>query len=324
MKKTRAALAKLEAERDRQITQLAGYEKAKAERIAPAAGLSLAHVVTLAPALAPDRLTTAETTPSHPELDAPATTTADDGTKTPPRPTARTGAVAPATAATAPAQPVVASPPVAPAEGAASAKPAAPNAPRALPSIPEGAAGNSWFTHTPNLLSTPPNFTQQARSTVFLDTDTGVLVHRSQTYRLDLADTSVSAILTAVFKTLPEGTERIYITAGDPWHRDADRYPYLRDAVAAWLNAPTPGWRTDTGRGRDRMAGHFVHARNPVGRYQRDNGDHHVEIRSMGEWFDTGGDDPATVRDAFVLLWQALRRHWPDAVIMGSPSQTGR
>lgn len=26
------------------------------------------------------------------------------------------------------------------------------------------------------------------------------------------------------------------------------------------------------------------------------------------------GDDPATVRDAFALLWQALRRHWSDAV----------
>ncbi|RFC75185.1 hypothetical protein DXZ75_19510 [Streptomyces sp. AcE210] len=43
-----------------------------------------------------------------------------------------------------------------------------------------------------------------------------------------------------------------------PWHRDADRYPCLRDAGAAWLNAPTPGRRTDTGRGRDRMAGYFV------------------------------------------------------------------
>ncbi|MFD3481022.1 hypothetical protein [Streptomyces sp. NPDC058695] len=42
------------------------------------------------------------------------------------------------------------------------------------------------------------------------------------------------------------------------WHRHADRYPYLRDAVAAWLNAPTPGWRTDTGRARGRMTGYFV------------------------------------------------------------------
>ncbi|MGW6356762.1 hypothetical protein ACWFR5_16625 [Streptomyces sp. NPDC055092] len=46
--------------------------------------------------------------------------------------------------------------------------------------------------------------------------------------------------------------------ASDPWHRAADRYLYLCDAVAAWLNAPTPGWRTDTGSGRDRMAGYFV------------------------------------------------------------------
>jgi hypothetical protein len=72
------------------------------------------------------------------------------------------------------------------------------------------------------------------------------------------------------------------------------------------------------------MAGHFVHARNPVGRYMREGGEGHVEIRSVGEWFDPDGADPATVRDAFVFLWRNLRRHWPDAVIMGSPSQTGR
>ncbi|MFD5013762.1 hypothetical protein [Streptomyces chartreusis] len=35
--------------------------------------------------------------------------------------------------------------------------------------------------------------------------------------------------------------ERIYITVGDPWRRDTGRYPYLRDAVAAWLNASPPG-----------------------------------------------------------------------------------
>ncbi|MFJ7146667.1 hypothetical protein ACIQVT_00310 [Streptomyces sp. NPDC100445] len=321
IKKTRAALTRLEAERDRQITQLAGYEKAKAERIAPAAGLSLAHVVSLAPALAPDRLTTTEATPSHSEPDAPAIT---DGTETPPHLAAQTGAVAPATAAATPAQPVAASPPAAPAEDSASAKPAAPDAPRALPSIPHGAASDAWFAHTQGLASTRPNFTQQARSTVFLDTTTGVLVHRQQTHHLDLGAATAADLLTAVFHAVPEGVERIYVTAGDPWHREADRYPYLRDAVAAWLNAPAPGWRTDTGRGKDRMAGHFVHARNPVGRYQRESGDHHVEIRSVGEWFDTDGDDPAVIRDAFVLLWQALRRHWSDAVIMGSPSQTGR
>ncbi|WP_329580518.1 hypothetical protein [Streptomyces sp. NBC_01361] len=46
--------------------------------------------------------------------------------------------------------------------------------------------------------------------------------------------------------------------ADAPWRRGGDRYPYLRDAVAAWLNVPTPGWRTDTGRDRGRMAGYFV------------------------------------------------------------------
>lgn len=320
IKKTRAALTKLEAERDRQITQLVGYEKAKAERIAPAAGLSLAHVVTLAPALAPDRLTTAETTPLHPEPDAPATA---DGTEIPPHPAAQTGAVAPAMAAAAPAQPA-ASLSAAPVEDRASAQPAAPDAPRTLPSIPEGPEGDFWFAHTPNLASSHPNFTQQARSTVFLDTETGVLVHRDTTIRLDLHAVTAAAILEAVFHVIPDGVERIYITAGDPWHARAEAHPFLRDAVAAWLNAPIPGWRTDTGRGKDRMAGHFVHARNPVGRYQRENTEQHVEIRSVGEWFDAQGADPTIVRDAFVLLWKQLRAHWPDAVLMGSPSQTGR
>ncbi|MGY0466543.1 hypothetical protein ACW14Y_40720 [Kitasatospora sp. cg17-2] len=44
----------------------------------------------------------------------------------------------------------------------------------------------------------------------------------------------------------------------------------------------------------------------------------------MGEWFDPDGADVVTCRQAFTLLWQALRRHWDDAVLMGSPSQTGR
>ncbi|MBQ0850239.1 hypothetical protein J8N05_18765 [Streptomyces sp. BH-SS-21] len=50
IKKTRAILARLEAQRDKQAGLLAGHDKAKAERIAPAAGLSLAEVVALAPA----------------------------------------------------------------------------------------------------------------------------------------------------------------------------------------------------------------------------------------------------------------------------------
>src|SRR5690348_7685365 len=56
IKKTRAVLAKQEADRDKLIIWLASYEKAKAERIAPAAGLGVADVVALAPSLAPDSL----------------------------------------------------------------------------------------------------------------------------------------------------------------------------------------------------------------------------------------------------------------------------
>ncbi|TCR15974.1 hypothetical protein [Streptomyces sp. BK205] len=312
IKKARAELTRLESDRDRRVVQLAAYGKAKAERIAPASGLSVADVVTLAPALAPTPLAAdSDTAPRPPDPEAITTQAADE---TGPKPAPQPGAAAPAKSTET----------LRPAASPAPAPPAQPQRPHSLPAIAEGIAGDAWFTHTPGLASTRPNFTQQARSTVFLDTSTGILVHRSQTHRLDLGAASAADILTSVFHTIPEGVERIYITAGDPWHRDADRYPYLRDAVAAWLNAPIPGWRTDTGRGRDRMAGHFVHARNPVGRYQRDHSDHHVEIRSVGEWFDLDGDDPHTVRDAFVLLWQALRRHWDDAVLMGSPSQTGR
>ncbi|MEU2772878.1 hypothetical protein ABZ646_08085 [Streptomyces sp. NPDC007162] len=317
IKKARAELTRLESDRDRRVVQAAAYEKAKAERIAPASGLSMADVVTLAPALAPDRLAAdSDTAPQPPPPCEAITTQAADETSPKPAPHPQT--VTP-TKSTTPPRPA-ASPPLA----QAAAPTAQPQTPRSLPAIAEGTAGDAWFTHTPGLASTRPNFTQQARSTVFLDTSTGILVHRNQTHRLDLGAATAADILTAVFHTIPEGVERIYITAGDPWHHDADRYPYLRDAVAAWLNAPAPGWRTDTGRGRDRMAGHFVHARNPVGRYQREGGEQHVEIRSVGEWFDLDGDDPHTVRDAFVLLWQALRRHWDDAVLMGSPSQTGR
>ncbi|MFL1897614.1 hypothetical protein ACJWDR_00665 [Streptomyces tauricus] len=321
IKKTRATLARLEAQRDKQVGLLAGHDKAKAERIAPAAGLSLAEVVALVPALAPAGLAAAQETPPAENapppagLDRPGGGTGRPAVETP-------GAAAPAMTAPVPQTRAAQAP-------HAEARPPAAEAPvegvsRVLPSIPDGAAGQNWFAHTANLASQRPNFTQQARSTVFLDTTTGVLVHRQQTHHLSLGAATAAEILTAVFHTVPEGVERIYVTAGDPWHRDADRYPYLRDAVAAWLNAPAPGWRTDTGRGRDRMAGHFVHARHPVGRYQQENGEAHVEIRSVGEWFDADGDTPATVRDAFVLLWQALRRHWPDAVVMGSPSQTGR
>ncbi|MEV3898340.1 hypothetical protein [Streptomyces anulatus] len=345
IRKAQATLEKLETDRARKITALAGYGKAKAERIAPAAGLSLADIVAIAPILAPDRLTTAAQAnpapvPPSPEPAAPPSTAVqapEPGGETalpsgtehaqfPPR----AGTVAPPMTRPAPEPAAEPKPPAAPSTPpsapapAASAPPAAQAAQRTLPGIPEGPEGDRWFTHTTNLASTHPNFTQQARSTVFLDTHTGVLVHRDQTFRIDLPTASAAEILNTVFHVLPGGVERIYITAGAPWHRQADQHPFLKDAVAAWLNAPTPGWRTDTGRGRDRMAGHFVHPRNPVGRYQREHGEQHVEIRSAGEWFDTEGTEPAVIRDAFVLLWKALRRHWPDAVLMGSPSQTGR
>ncbi|RSS04208.1 hypothetical protein EF913_04990 [Streptomyces sp. WAC04189] len=315
IKKSRAELAKLETDRNQRITRLAAYSKAKAERLAPAAGMSVADIVALAPELAPDNLA------APGQASEPATPPEAAAAETDARPAGPPQATAPAIDE-AQRTPPTPRPSAEPADDPA--KPPT-DTPRALPSLPTGEAGDAWFTHTSSLASTRPNFTQQARSTVFLDTTTGDLVHRQRTHHLDLAGRTAADILTAVFHAVPDGVERIYITAGDPWHRDADRYPYLRDAVTAWLNAPTPGWRTDTGRGRDRMAGHFVHARNPVGRYQRDDGKAHVEIRSVGEWFDLDDHDtPATVRDAFVLLWQALRRHWSDAVLMGSPSQTGR
>ncbi|MFE6470160.1 hypothetical protein ACFVGP_03415 [Streptomyces rochei] len=315
IKKARAELAKLETDRNQRITRLAAYSKAKAERLAPAAGMSVADIVALAPELAPDNLA------APGQASEPATPPKAAAAETGARPAGPPQATAPAINE-AQRTPPTPRPSAEPADDPA--KPPT-DTPRALPSLPTGEAGDAWFTHTSSLASTRPNFTQQARSTVFLDTTTGDLVHRQHTHHLDLAGRTAADILTAVFHAVPDGVERIYITAGDPWHRDADRYPYLRDAVTAWLNAPTPGWRTDTGRGRDRMAGHFVHARNPVGRYQRDDGKAHVEIRSVGEWFDLDDHDtPATVRDAFVLLWQALRRHWSDAVLMGSPSQTGR
>ncbi len=56
IKKSRAELAKLETDRNQRITRLAAYSKAKAERLAPAAGMSVADIVALAPELAPDDL----------------------------------------------------------------------------------------------------------------------------------------------------------------------------------------------------------------------------------------------------------------------------
>ncbi|MEU7640790.1 hypothetical protein AB0C11_32750 [Streptomyces sp. NPDC039016] len=322
IKKRQAEVAKLEAQRARHISALAAYEKAKVDRIAPAAGLSLAEVVAIAPILAPESLTTPAPPPPTVPAPSPEADRAAPAAPQPPPAAPAPDMTAKTSKSNTSAAPI--GEPQSPVTPEPAHHNATPEAPRVLPSLPEGPEGDRWVGHTANLVSTRPNFTQQARSTAFLDTTTGMLVHRDQTHPLDLGSRSAADILQAVFHTIPDGVERLYITAGDPWHRDADRYPFLRDAVAAWLNAPVSGWRTDTGRGKDRMAGHFVHARNPVARYQRDDGQQHVEIRSVGEWFDPQGADPTVIRDAFVLLWKALRTHWSDAVIMGSPSQTGR
>ncbi|MFI0742382.1 Mucin-19 [Streptomyces sp. NPDC021100] len=360
LRKLQAALAKQTADRDSKIQTLGAYAKATAAKIAPAAGVSVADVVALVPELGPQQPTAAQ---PEPGVQSPAAIAAEvDETAIPvprqdsERPLTRPGTQnlansavgdrkAPQTASEAvpaaplleqpaePAPPVGAEQPTEPVadhdEGvvpspAAAPLPQAEETERQLPSIPAGPDGDRWFAVTPNLLSTRPNFTQQARQMAFLDAATGVLVYRNESVRLDLGQASVAEILTAVYATVPEGVERIYITAGDPWHCNADRHPFLRDAVAEWLTGPLPdGWKVESSRGRDRLAGHLIHERNPVGRWQRGR-DQHVEIRSVGEWFDTDGADPATVRDAFVLLWKALRQHWNDVVIMGSPSQTGR
>ncbi|MDQ1013142.1 uncharacterized protein YggE [Streptomyces sp. V4I23] len=46
-------LAKLQAERDKRILELGAYEKAKADRLATSAGLSVIDVVALVPSLGP-------------------------------------------------------------------------------------------------------------------------------------------------------------------------------------------------------------------------------------------------------------------------------
>ncbi|GAA1930483.1 hypothetical protein [Streptantibioticus ferralitis] len=337
IKAVRKQLAQLEADRDKRIRALGAYDKAKADRIAPAAGVSVGDVVALVPHLGPSATATGPDRPPLISLPAEDHDRPEEAVQAIPR---QDGALAPDLRRTeTPAADSnlesadTASPDdepdqePAPQTAAQDGTPAADTAvdegqARELPSIPAGDPGDAWFAATPGLVSTRPNFTQQPRQMAFLDTATGVLVYRDQTVRLDLGSASVAEILTAVFAEVPDSVERLYITAGDPWHRDAARHAFLRDAVSAWLNAPVPGWQAESSRGKDRLAGHFVHERRPVGRWQR--GSQHVEIRSVGEWFDPAGADPAMVRDAFVLLWKALHHHWSDVVLMGSPSQTGR
>ncbi|MER7111893.1 Mucin-19 [Streptomyces sp. NPDC000229] len=343
--KIQSELDKLRAERDDNVRTLGTYEKAKAERLATSAGLSVIDVVALVPSLGPD------VPASRPAEPSPTDSVSDeDAEPDPPAQAIKEPVGAPAPALRPAAQPTVHASDAGQqiedtevqdhdlavvAEGAAVTEPSPASAPaapvvpdgeqeRTLPSIPEGADGDRWIYAEPNLTSKRPNFKQAARQMAFLDTATGVLVWQAGTVTLDLGRASVAEILTAVYATVPADVERIYITAGDPWHQNAARHQFLKDAVAEWLNGPLPeGWQVESSRGKDRQAGHLVHPRNPVGRWQRGK-DQHTEIRSVGEWFDPAGADPATVRAAFVELWKALRRHWDDVVLMGSPSQTGR
>ncbi|MER7756898.1 hypothetical protein ABTY15_33495, partial [Kitasatospora sp. NPDC097643] len=342
-------LDRLAAQRVRRVTGLAGYEGAKADAIAKAAGLSVGDVVRIAPLLdptpaavraaktddqaaaaAPAPVAVAESVPvAEPAAAVAPALTRPGAVLERPAPAAsvevedQAVAEQPTPAEPAAAAPVVPAASVAPV--AAAPRPVVESGPRELPTLPEGPAGAQFEAVTTGLLSKRPNFTQQACSTVFLDAATGDLAVRDRVVRLDLGARTPGEILDAVLATAP-GTERIYVTAGAPWHDGAERYSMLKDAVAAWLNTPSERWTTAVGSGRDKLAGHFVHQRQPVGRYAPvaapNSGT--TEIRSMGEWFDPDGADVVTCRDAFRLLWQALRRHWDDAVLMGSPSQTGR
>ncbi|MFD0261089.1 hypothetical protein ACFVH7_22835 [Kitasatospora indigofera] len=333
-------LDKLGQQRARRVAGLAGYEGAQAPAIAKASGLTLADVVRIAPLLDPTptavraakaddqappapapvvepvaepagAVAPALTRPAVVEQPAPATVTAEV-----PREVEDQAVVAERSAEV-PAAAAVAVP--------TTQRPVGESVPRELPTLPEGPDGARFEALTTGLVSKRPPYTQLARATVFLDAATGDLAVRDQVVRLTLGARTPGEILDAVLATAP-GTERVYITAGAPWHDGAERYSTLKDAVAAWLNTPSERWTTAVGAGRDKLAGHFVHQRQPVGRYgpAAAPDTDMVEIRSIGEWFDADGADAATCRQAFTLLWQALRRHWDDVVLMGSPSQTGR
>ncbi|WP_329449114.1 Mucin-19 (plasmid) [Streptomyces sp. NBC_01426] len=331
-----AKVAKLRDRRAEKIRELGRYAKATSDRIATAAGLGVIDIVALVPSLAPQAAPGAPAAPSvtgTATVDQQAVQEPAEPIKemaAPPKPDEPQTVEPSGTVARLGAAPLdgtsrlevlaeTEQADVAPAPAAAGVG----EGERVLPSIPAGAEGDAWFRAEPDLASKRPNFKQDARGMAFLDTATGVLVWQGGTVRLDLGRASVAEILTAVYAQAPATIERIYITAGDPWHKGAERHEFLKDAVAAWLNAgPPEGWTVEASRGKDRQAGHLVHPRNPVGRWQR--GDQHTEIRSIGEWFDPEGADPATVRAAFVELWKALRPHFDDVVLMGSPSQTGR
>lgn len=282
----RKELDKLNSQRARRVAGLAGYEGAQATPIAKASGLTLADVVRIAPLLDPtpatvragkadDQVAAAPVqAPAPPDVPAPVAEPAVAIAPALSRAAAVVEQPAPAevedqAVAEHPA-PAAAAAVAAPVESVVSVaavhRPVVEAGPRELPTLPEGPAGARFEAVTTGLVSTRPKFTQQARSTVFLDAAAGVLAVRDQTVRLDLGARTPGEILDAVLATAP-AAERIYITAGAPWHDGAERYSTLKDAVAAWLNTPSERWTTAVGSGRDKLAGHFVHQRQPVGRY---------------------------------------------------------
>ncbi|MHA4820457.1 hypothetical protein ACXZ65_39620, partial [Streptomyces aculeolatus] len=205
-----AKLGKLEQQRGRLIEKLGGYEKAKADRLAPAAGLSVSDIVALVPALGPKpagaqvEQQSAEPAPAPVPAPAPAPAGALAPDLRQPVPAAA-AAEPPQDAVSGPSGPsgdsvvdVAAEPAAAP-----STPPAPGTVGRELPSIPAGAEGDRWAAVTPNLASTRPNFVQQVRQMAFLDAGTGELVHRDQALRVDIGTGSVAEILTAVYAVLP-------------------------------------------------------------------------------------------------------------------------
>ncbi|MHA4820462.1 hypothetical protein ACXZ65_39645, partial [Streptomyces aculeolatus] len=202
-----AKLGKLEQQRGRLIEKLGAHAKARADRLAPAAGLSVANIVALVPALGPKPAGAQEQQPAAEPAPVPAPAPAPAGALAPdlrqPVPAAA-AAEPPQDAASGPsgdsvvdvaAEPAAAPPaPPAPAPGTAG---------RELPSIPAGTEGDRWAAVTPNLASTRPNFVQQVRQMAFLDAATGELVHRDQALRVDIGTGSVAEILTAVYAVLP-------------------------------------------------------------------------------------------------------------------------
>ncbi|OKH97495.1 hypothetical protein AMK13_37870, partial [Streptomyces sp. CB02056] len=231
-------LDKLTAQRSRRVAGLAGYEGAQAPAIAKASGLTLADVVRIAPLLdpTPAAVRAAKADDQAAAVAAPALAPVAEPVAEPavavvpaltrPAPVLEQPApVAPAAEATgagvedqavaeqpAPAVAALVVPAVSVAPVAAAPRPAVEAGPRGLSTLPEGPAGARFEAVTTGLVSKRPNFTQQARSTVFLDAAAGMLAVRDQTVRLDLGARTPGEILDAVLATAP-GTERVYITA---------------------------------------------------------------------------------------------------------------